>query len=67
VRTFVHERRLFARTSDGEEVELLPLSTTRYFVSSSMHELEFELDPGKRTCKARLKTARGSLEALRSE
>jgi CubicO group peptidase (beta-lactamase class C family) len=67
VKVFVHEDRLFARRSDGDETELLPLSETRYYLFTTAYEVEFELDESGRARKARLITPRGALEGARDE
>jgi len=67
VRVFVHEGRLFAHRSDGDEVELLPLSETRYYLFTSAYEIEFERDSDGRARAARLETPRGTLTGERSD
>jgi CubicO group peptidase (beta-lactamase class C family) len=66
VRVFVHEQRLFARRSDGEEAELLPLSPTRYFMFTTAYEIEFDLDASGRATGARLKTPKGTIAGKRA-
>jgi CubicO group peptidase (beta-lactamase class C family) len=66
VRVFLHEGRLFAHRSDGDELELLPLSETRFYLFTSSYEVEFELDASGRATKARLITPRGTLEGTRA-
>src|SRR6185436_19276634 len=56
VRVFVHEGRLFVHRSDGDEVELLPLSETRYFLFTTSYVLEFQLGADGRANKALLTT-----------
>jgi len=65
VTVFVHEDRLFAHRSDGDEMELLPLSETRYYLFTTSYEIKFELDASGRGIKARLTTPRGTLEGSR--
>jgi len=65
VRVFVHAGRLFAHRSDGDEMELLPLSSTRYFLFTTSFEIEFECDGAGRALAARLTTPHGTLEGAR--
>lgn len=67
VRVFVHEGRLFAHRSDGDETELLPLSQTRYYLFTTSYEIEFELDASGRASKAILTTPRGRMEGSRTD
>jgi hypothetical protein len=65
VRVFLHERRLFAHRSDGDETELLPLSPTRYFLFTTAYEVEFERDDDGAARTTRLITPRGALTGKR--
>ncbi len=66
VRIFVHEGRLFAQRSDGEEAELLPESESRFFLWMNAFEVEFARDEHGRAQRLVLRTPQGTLEGERA-
>lgn len=65
IRVFVHEGRLFAHRSDGEESELFPLSDSRFCLWFPSLEVVFERDPAGRASRVELVTPGGKLVGTR--
>ena len=67
VRVFVHEGRLFAHRSDGEESELFPLSDSRFCVWFPSLEVVFERDSAGRASRVEILTPGGKLVGKREK